>query len=115
MVMEECRSIAWTIFISAPAARARVAEVVEADGRQPDVGGELLETVGHVGGVQRLTVGLGEDEVGVRPGFTGGEAFGGLATPVGLEDRDCTGVEGDGGVAAVCLGFLQAGGPALLQ
>ena len=44
----------------------------------------------------------------------GGEAFGGLLAPVGFEDGDGAAVEGDGGVAAVGLGFLQAGGPALL-
>ena len=47
-------------------------------------------------GVERLAVGLGEDEVVVLPEWAGGESFAVLLDPVGFERVDERDGEGDG-------------------
>ena len=110
--------MSWTILMSTPAARWRVAakclRSCSRIGRQPGQVGELLEQVGHERRVQRLAGLGGELEPRSGPLLARGAAFLVLAPAVGAQHLDCAGVEGDLALAGVGLGGALAGFPAEL-
>ena len=118
MVMEDRPRVSWTTFMSCPAAKQQgggaVAQVVQADGRQPGEVGEQVERVGDRGGVQRVPQLVGELEPAVGPGVSGCFFLLVLFLPPDGHVGDGVGVEGDGALAGVGLGGALDGIPAEL-
>ncbi len=91
-----------------------MAQVVQADGRQPGEVGEHVEGVGDRGRVQRVPGLVGELEPGIGPGVPGGFLLFVLLLPPQGQVGDGLGVEGDGALAGVGLGGALDGVPAEL-
>ncbi|MFC3454069.1 hypothetical protein [Amycolatopsis speibonae] len=91
-VIEECRSMACTTFM---AARASVAEVVQADGRQPGLADDLVEPLGDIGRMQRAPVRLREQQPAVDPIAAESSLVRVLARDVLTQDEDGVRVDRD--------------------